>query len=210
MIKLCCYAKILFYVGLIVYHIVDFCVDWLAYHKLETEGTFSAIPHHNSVASVLFLASCISGTLSGVVMIVVYGYYIKHHRASMASLNRYSVRVKECDVGFVVLELAISLCEMVFKDGIQSALLFAVYNSDGEPNEDSANAPRLSKVFAVSAIVGNVKLFACFTSKLYGLGSGETCSSGLKCLACFLGSMCSLTFMYFASLYLAKMNKFAN
>ena len=196
MFMLCCFAKVIFYFALTVYHCADCFFDWRGYHELYNEGTFSAIPKHNSLADGFFLASCLSGTILSIAMLIAYSYYIKYHVMCMCTSDTCD---KECDRRFITLELAISVFELLFKDDIQSVLVFLIYQSG--PEKECVSS--LTKVFTICSIIAHLKLLICFFSKLCGIGAGEKCDGGVKCLFCFLGSIGSFIFLVFTSLYFA-------
>ena len=179
------------------YHVADGYFDWLGYYELQNNEAFYAIPKGSTVAEWFFLASCISGTLFSLVMLVVYGYYIIYHLSCMCTLDDCS---KECNRRFLTKELVVSVCELLFKDDIQSILLFMIYNSGPEKECIS----HLTKVFVICSMIAHLKLLACFATKLCGFGAGEKCDSGLKCLFCFLGCIGSVIFLIFTSLYFAE------
>lgn len=200
---LCCFAKSVFYFGLMVYHIADVYFDWKGYAKLDDKDAFSAIPNGSSVGDGFYLASCISGTVLSLAMLVSYCFYIYFHLSCMCTSAECR---KDCDRRFLMLELVVSVGELLCKDDIQSILMFLIYDSgDGQKCVGT-----LTKVYAICSIIAHLKLLVCFATKLCGLGSGEKCDSGVKCVFCFFGCVGSSIFLVFTSLYFAEIQRQAS
>ena len=196
---LCCFAKSVFYFGLMAYHVADTYFDWQGYIKLGDKEAFSAIPKDSALADGFYFTSCITGTFLSIMMLVAYGFYIWFHISCMCTSDQCDK--KKCNRHFLMLELGISVGELLFKDDIQSILMFLIYDSGVASSE--CVSP-LTKAFAICSIVAHLKLLVCFVTKLCGLGSGEKCDSQIKCFLCVLGCAGSLIFLIFTSLYFAE------
>ena len=209
-----CYAKIAYYIVLIVYHLCDIAFDWYNFSVEHSNGTFSGIPTNIDV-EVFFGISCGVGTLCSLAMIVVYGYYIDFHCHCIqhppvayhavgdgeVSLSGAVCRYKKCDHRFVLAELRISVLELLGKDDIQSSLLFYVSSS-------ILSRPRWQSIaLSICSIVAHLKLLICFLTKLCGFGSGEGGGNNCSCekvLACVIGSMGSIACLSLTIVYLVK------
>ena len=209
-----CYAKIAYYIVLIVYHLCDIAFDWYTFSVEYSNGTFSGIPTNIDI-EVFFGISCGVGTFCSIAMIVVYGYYIAFHcdciqNPSVAyhafgdgkvSLSGAVCRYKKCDRRFVLAELWISVLELLGKDDIQSSLLF--YVSQSILSRPSWQSIALS----ICSIVAHLKLLICFLTKLCGFGSGEGGGNNCSCakvFACVIGLMGSIVFLSLTIVYLVK------
>ena len=171
MFAFCCTvsSKILFYLILICYHMVDIVFDWKTFAALLRDNKFSGVSiskSEESMIQILFGLSCVTGTIFSVAMIVAYKNYIKHHwhcmnNASFDLVSHYSngnvwfspdIRGdKKCDRKLVSFELWISVLELFLKDIIQSGILFWATQSSGTSNPDS-----MSIVFSVCSIVAHL------------------------------------------------------
>lgn len=201
MVHRCCFLKIVLYLGLIVYHVADMYFDWRVYHEYMTSQSSSLIPKDTKTSGVLFLVSCITGTLLSLLLIVVYCYYIKYHRSYLASSRGW---ISDCNPRVVLMESVLVFMELVCKDGIQSTLcLIAYYNFN--INTDCIEVS--TKAFVACSVIANSKLLVCFATKLCGIGTGEEVGSLFKCLLCFLGCVGSLVFLFFTSLYFTKIQR---
>ena len=223
-----CYLKIAYYVVLIVFYGFDVTFDWEEYlYEVREHGRFAGAPINSTAIKDALFVSCVSGSTCCVLMIGVYIYYIVfHYKCATASQETTYTRLEttahsrrnwllECDDDnerksavcnrhFVLAELVISNIELYLKDGIQSVLL--IYMSLNFQNLIIVPDWR-DIVFAVCSIVANLKLIACFISKLFGIGSGEKllledCDSW-KCLACMVGCVGAVVFEILSILYLA-------
>lgn len=204
--------------------------DWFEFgYEVIHHGQFAGVPTNSTVVKVLLGCSCGFGSSCSAVMAIVYGYYIFFHwkcihngkRRSYRHVNfRYesqSERLIKCNVDndsgnksapcnrhFVLTELVISNIELYFKDGVQSILLMYMYSVSKKDPSSLILVHWRDIVFAVCCILGHLKLYICFITKLFGCGSGEKmpeCESA-KCLLCVLGSFGSLAFIILSILYL--------
>ena len=208
-----CFLKIGYYASLLFYYGYDAYLDWqYSYHLPYDNKQISAV-------EFLFCSSLALGSLMVIPMVVVYAYYIWYHLYCIFNVDYESVPYKEdacticgrdrqcdkeCDRYFVCLELMFSLLELLFKDGIQSGIVFLLYNS----LESSLARP--SWHFIACSIGAHVKLIACFLTKLFGFGEGEEvwfnaydCGGG-KTIACIIGLLVSVASMVLSVLSLKK------
>ena len=202
----CCTVKILFYLILICYHMVDFGFDWNTFAVLLRDNKFSGVSiskSEESMIQILFGLSCVTGTIFSVAMIVAYKNYIKHHwhcmnNASFDLASHYSngnvwfspdIRGdKKCHRKLVNFELWISVPELFLKDIIQSAILFWAHK--GSQSSATSNPDWESIVFSMCSIVAHLKLCLCFLTKLCGCGTGEErCDEHtvMKAISCIIG-----------------------
>ena len=203
MYMLFCFFKIGYYASLLVYYGYDANLDWYSYHLLYDNKQISAV-------EFLFCFSCAFGSLMIIPMVVVYAYYIWYHGYCILHADYKSAPYtddacticgrdrrcdKKCNRHFVWLELLFSVLELLFKDGIQSGIVFSLYNS---------LQPSLARPgwhFIACSIGAHVKLIACFFTKLLGLGAGEegcfnACDrGGGEAIACVIGLLVSLLSM---------------
>ena len=209
-----CWAKIAWYIVLIVYHGCDVSLDWYNYYKLYEDKTFSgvSITTDTTVVTRFFCISCATGSVFSFFMVVVYGYYIYYHCYCILHANYQSVSYsdgnvsisgdrrcgKKCNRRFVTLELWLSALELLGKDDIQSGILFWLYTS-----QSIVTRPRWYFIaFSVCSVCAHLKLCICFMSKLCGCGSGEesccnedcSCVKGIACVIGFIGSALFLGF----------------
>ena len=192
------YGKICFYFGLIIYHATDIYVDWSVYKELPSEN--SLIENDTNTTGTIFLASCIGGTLTSIIIILIYGYYIKFHRDFLPSRNRIQSEPCEINQRVITMELTTSLCELFYKELIHSSILFIAFDSDKHPSCVSET----TKAFVACCIFGNIKLFVCFYTKLCGIGVGEEIKSIIKSIVCVVGCSGALLGLCFTSLYHAN------
>ena len=210
MFTCCCIVKIFFYVILICYHIGDVFFDWYNFVLLCLDHKFSGVPLsaiEEIVIAGLFVYSCLTGTLLSFALMYTYGRYIGHHwhcmnNASYSAVNYSNDDVsflrdrkcdKECNRKYVNLELWISFLELLFKDDIQSGILFWASNSSqrsftGSPHD------WISIGFLVCSIVGHLKLCLCFITKFFGCGAGEDCPEEF-CACCGKAFLCIIGFV---------------
>ena len=181
----CCTVKILFYLILICYHMIDLFFDWYTFAVLLQDNKFSGVPISKSEVSMIqipFGLSCVTGSIFSVVMIVAYICYIKHHWQCMKNADRQLVNF----------ELCVSALELFLKDIIQSGILFWAY--EVSPSSATSNPDSISIVFSVCSIVAHLKLCLCFLTKLCGCGVGEercdehTVTKAISCIIGFGGS----------------------
>ena len=209
---LCCWLKILYYLGLILYHGCDVCFDWLNYRKVfEDDTVFGILISASSSLDkcmIFFFISCVTGTVFSIIMIVAYGYYITFHwycihhasyRSAKYSDGEFSIFSdrgcdKKCNRKFVALELWVSALELFLKDDIQSGILFWIYTSQFIKTKPYWQFI----VLQACSITAHLKLGICFMAKLFGWGAGEeTCCdvSCAKILASVIGLMGSVVFL---------------
>ena len=210
MVGVCCAvsSKILLYLVLICYQMVDLVFDWYTFAVLLRDNKFSGVSISKSeenMIRILFGLSCVTGTIFSFVMIVAYKYYMKYHRYCLKSARydrvNYSddnvwfspdhARGKKCNRMYINLELWISVLELFLKDIIQSVILFWAYVSKSSATSNPAS---MSIVFSVCSIAAHLKLCLCFLTKLCGWGTGEercgehTVMKALSCIYGFEGS----------------------
>ena len=208
MYALCCKVKIFFYFVLICYHIADFAFDLHTFFVLLREHKFSGVSISESeehTIQILFGLSCITGAIFSFVMIGTYAYYFYYHCYCMNNAGYDLVHYssgdawfspdhrcdKKCNRTFVNLELRTSVLELLFKDDIQSGILFWVYN--GSQSSAASNPGWMSIAFSVCSIIAHLKLCLCFLTKLCGCGAGEErcgedCEDAVKkAISCIFG-----------------------
>ena len=185
MYRLICKMKICLYIGLIVYQVVDPCLNWYNFYVLFCDKTFSGVSidtKHITPVLVVFCFSCVTGTFLGVCMVVVYVYYIHYHRHCINRNSFPSASFKDgvfrmirnsafdnekFDLRYVKLELWGTALEVAFRDGIHSAILFWMRkNLVKKPDWHFL-------VFASLRILAHVKQIICFFTKFVGWGAGE-------------------------------------
>ena len=210
---LCCWGKIFYYIILIVYHGFDCGLDWKDFCVLYADNTFPgvSISTHNFVVKFLFGFSCVSGTVSSGIMVVVYVYYIRYHWYCIRHAGYLPVQYtddevsvsgdrrcdKKCNRHFVALELWISVLELLSKDDVQSGILFWIYASHSILTRPSWQFI----AFSVCSVAAHVKLLICFLTKLCGCGAAEeSCCddnecSWIKVSACVIGLLASVVFL---------------
>ena len=198
MYMLCCWAKIVYYIVLIVYHVFDVYIDWKSFLLLHNNGTFAGASTNSIVVECLFGFSVFDGFVCSIAMILVYFYYITFHLSCICEGFECD---KRCNRRFVNAELVISLLELFFKDDIQSGLLFWVCVSGSISIRPGWQPIALS----VCSVAAHLKLGICFATKLCGCGKGEEehhYGSCAKPVACFIGIIGSALFLVFTIAYL--------
>ena len=220
-----CCLKIVYYIGLIIYHCVDIFSDWNEFKvEIHDHGRFAGVPTNSSTVEDIVIVSCIFGSICSVLIWGVYFYYIYFHlkcicKSSYRLLERVHYQDTEgdtlltcthdnesqpaiCNRHVVCAEMIISNIEL-FKEGLQCGLLlyFALENNRASIQPDWPDI-----LFAVCSAVGNSKLLICFLTKFYGKGSGETAphhesAKGCWCMLCCL---VSLIFIGLTVFYLGK------
>ena len=209
---LCCWAKIFWYIVLIVYHCSDVFFDWHNFFKLFDDKTFSGVSI--SINQLAFGFSCLTGTVLSIIMVVAYVYYIYFHLVCICHANYRTVSYsdgeysifddrgcdKRCNRHVVTLELWVSVLELLLKDGIQSIILFSLYNSQSVVYDTRPSWYFIA--FLVCSICAHFKLCICFMLKLCGCGSGEEscCNDDCSCvkaIACVIGFIGSALFLAF-------------
>jgi hypothetical protein len=217
-----CYLKIAYYLALIGYHVADIVFDWIEFgSEVCDQGHFAGVPTNSTAVKGILGFSCGVGSLCSLAMVGVYLYYIDFHwkcsqNSSYCLINNARLtrdrllkcsddnqtRTPVCNRHFVFAELVISNIELYLKDDLQSVLL--IYISQKDPS--SVILPDWRDIlFAVCSIVANLKLCICFTTKVFGRGSGEKmpeCES-TKFYCCALGIIVSIIFEILSILYLA-------
>ena len=190
---LCCMGKIFYYVGLILYMVCDSLFDWWNFLRLYTDkGEFK-------VETFLLFFSSFVGLIINIRLLRVYGHYIKFHWDCF--IDGYSECPKKDHFRLNRLEWLLSLLELVFKDDIQSVVVFMIYASH-------LTGSRLGWyfiVFTACSIFAHFKRCVCFITKLCGCGKGEEDpyeDSCIKCIACLIGSLASVVFLFFTILSL--------
>ena len=144
---------------------------------------------------MFYLISCILGTVFGVAMMIVCGgcvaFYAGSTRVSLSSAEGLG----SC---FLTAEFAITVCELLFKEDIQSILLFFIYHSD----PDVKCVGSLTKAFALCSVLAHTKQLVCFVSTFF---QEKACGSKIRCMLGFLGCVGSIVFLVFTSWKFADM-----
>ncbi len=195
---LCASLKLLYYTALILYHCLDFVMDWYSFHILLTDGTISGVPANSTAVKVLFGFSCVCCTICTAVLLRVYAHYMKYHylRIYVAAFEGYgpvgpvegsaSIQISDDVVRenvslftengrsvinpkYILAELVISVAELTLKDDIQSGLLYWVSTAF----KFKSKLSWYSLLFSICSILAHLKLFICFVTKLFHLGEGE-------------------------------------
>ena len=158
----------------------------------------------SSLVKTFFVISCVTGTVFSIIVIAAYGYYIKFHWYCIHNASYRSVKYsdgefsffsdrrcdKKCNRPFVTLELWVSALELVFKDDIQSAILFWIYTSQFIKTRPGWKFI----VLQTCSVIAHLKLSICFMAKLCGYGAGEepccdgSCAKNFASLIGFIGS----------------------
>ncbi len=202
-IQLDLYFKIFFYLTLVVYHATDVYFDWSVYDELQTN--ISLVTNERNTIGTIFLASCIAGTVMSIIMVFIYGYYIRFHRSFLPSRNDVHREPLEVNHSIVIMELTVSFCELLYKELIQCSILFMAFNS----RLQTTCVSKTTKAFTVCRVFANVKLIFCFYSKLCGIGVGEEIKSVIKALVCSVGCVGALLALCFATLYYSDIQSLA-
>ena len=194
--------KLVYYVALILYHCLDFAMDWYNFHVLLADGTISGVPASSIAVRILFGFSCVCCTICTAALMRIYIHYIKYHYLYLfiaahesyrpvgpvegsASIQipdnedkeKVSLFIKNgrntIDPKYILAELLISIAELTLKDDIQSGLLFWVSTAYAF----SGRLSWTSLLFSICSILAHLKLFICFATKLFRLGEGEDTAS---------------------------------
>ena len=220
-----CYVKIAYYIALISYHFIDIISDWIKFSsEVGDHARFAGVPNNNTAIEVILGISCGFGLICSLAMVIIYGYYIHFHwecsqKANYRLLNTVQFqgdtllnckddnegKTLTCNRHFVLTELVISNIELYLKDDVQSALLIYMYCISQNDSSSIIQPGRGDILFAVCSIVASLKLCICFSTKLFGLGSGEKmadCESH-KCCCCVLGIIGSVISGVLCILYLS-------
>ena len=224
--------KLVYYVVLILYHGLDFAMDWYSFHFLLAEGKMSGVPVNSIAVKILFGFSCVSCTICTAALLRVYAHYIKYcylwlyvaafepvdfadgstsiqlSEDSLGDREKVSLVVKNrgitVDSKYIMAELVISVAELTLKDDIQSGLLFWVSTAYVFTMSLSWH----SLIFSICSLLAHLKLFICFVTKLLRLGEGEDAGDrsrwDVKCFYCVLGCIGSATFEGLTIAYLVK------
>ena len=196
----CCFAKIIYYVVLILYHVYDIYFDWNTLSLMHNDDTFAGASTKSIVVKGFLMLSFVFGVVCSIAIIWVYGYYIKFHLSCICDGCDSPGRScdKKCNRRFVSAELVISLLELFLKDDIQSGILLSIVLS-----ETVVTPPSWQPVTsAICGVFGHLKLLICFVTKLCGCGEGEGDASFDKIFACFVGILGSALFLCFTIAYL--------
>ena len=119
---LCCLGKMLYYVALILYTFCDSLFDLLNYfRKFADKEDFE-------VEYLLFFFSSDVGLIINIRMLMVYGHYNKFHWDCF--LDGCSECPRKDHLCFNRLELRLSVVELMFKENIQSVIVFLIYASN--------------------------------------------------------------------------------
>ena len=189
------FFKAVFSLASITYYVADIYYDWSGYYAFKHNKAFAVVPRNSSVASMFYLISCILGTVFGVAMMIVCGgcvaFYAGSTRVSLSSAEGLG----SC---FLTAEFAITVCELLFKDDIQSILLFYIYHSD----PDVKCVSSLTKAFTLCSVLAHTKQLVCFVSTLF---QDKAYGSKIRCMLGFLGCVGSIVFLVFTSWKFADM-----
>lgn len=156
---------------------------------------------------VPFLVSCVSGTVSSLIMIWVYIYFIRFHhnciREDCRSSSKHLYHQK-FSIYFLTVELWIALfIELLLKDDIQSYLLFWISKCQSSLSDRSWSS--LALWMAVCSVVAHLKLSICFFTKLFNLGVAEEIDyidRAVKVSVCLIGIIVSVLCLRFTLTYL--------
>ena len=190
---LCCFGKILYYVGLILYIVCDSFFDWWNYFRLYNDK------EDINVDNFLFFLSSLVGLIINICMLMVYGHYIKFHWDCF--LDGCSECPYKDHLCFNRLEMLLSVAELVLKDDIQSVIVFLIYAL----NLTGSRPGWYFIVFSGCSIFAHFKRCVCFITKLCGCGKGEDDAyedSCIKCIVCSTGLLASVVFLFFTILSL--------
>ena len=142
--------------------------------------------------------------------VVVNVYYISYHWDCIKNANYRSLHYFDGEYSiisdhgsdnkynrhFVTLELWVSTLELLFKDDIQSIILFSLYTSQSIVTRPSWHFT----AFTVFTVCAHFKLFICFISKLCGCctdDESQCCDDDCSCVktACVFGCIGSAVFL---------------
>lgn len=183
---LSCLGKAFYYAGLILYMVCDSLFDWWNFFRLYADK------EEFKVVEFVFFFSCFVGLIINICLLKVYWHYIKFHWDCY--FDGYCV--SPCHLHFNRLELLLSILELVFKDDIQSVIVFLIYAS----HPTGSRPGWYFIVFSACSIFAHFKRFVCFITKLCGCGKGEDDpyeGSCIKCFLCSIGSLASAGFLLF-------------
>ena len=126
-------------------------------------------------------------------MFMVYRHYIKFHWDCF--LDGCSECPRKDHLCFNRLELRLSVLELMFKDDIQSVIVFLIYAS----NLTGSRPGWYFIVFSACSIFAHFKRCVCFITKLCGCGKGEENEyedSCIKNIVCSTGLLASVVFLH--------------
>ena len=178
--------KFLYYFCAIANHIIENVSAWQGYLKGDNMKEFSAIPNNSDTAHVFFLFCCIFGSLFCVVVLVIY-----------INLCNSNSNENEYQRGYLEYELGVAVCQLVFKDAVQSIFMFIVY-MDG----DVGCASLLTKRYAICSLVSHTKLLITFVMKYVKYDSEVNYDCGTKLCFSFLGGVGAIILVVFTTLFL--------
>lgn len=190
-IMVSCFLASICYSAMIVFNVADVFFDWCEFSEVFAKGTFSSIPVDSNLATFLFCASCVSGTIICFIMVAFYGGYIKKHIRCMFTSEESRACDKKYSRHFFTYELQISMGELVAKDIIQSNLLLYFWMQKREECVDF-----WTKMFVVCSILAHTKIFVCLAKNLSGLRVKEELGIGV-CVFGFINSLLCLSFTLF-------------
>ena len=218
---------------LMLYYVADAVFEWFEFvDEVVEHGRLAGIPTNGSKAIKITFASSIAvGHLCSLAMAAVYVYYICFHW-KCTQKSRYALlrdvryqresllesvlecsdgdenRMPMCNRHYVRCELIISNIELYLKEGVQTVLPLMIYMHD---TSVTIQREWFDIAFAICIIVFNMKLLACFITKLCGCGSGENSEdcekTTWKCISCMLGCAGSLAFAILSIVYLVLTTK---
>ena len=140
-------------------------------------------------------------SITGIALTIPYYAPVGYSKGNVSLPQKHHCD-KKCDRKFVTLELYLSLMELLFKDDIQSGILFWIYMSQ---SSITGKPDWITIGFSVCSIIAHSKLATCFVTKLCGCGKGEViCCENSVCsvLTCILGLIGSIVFLVLTVLYL--------
>ena len=190
---LCCLGKIFYYIGLILYMVCDSLFDWWNFVRLYPDKDEFKVDK-----CLLFLSSFV-GMVINIYLLEVYGHYIKCHWDCIP--DDYCECPYKAHLRLNRLELRLSVLELVLKDDIQSFIVYLIYAS----HLTGSRPGWYFIVFSACSIFAHFKRCVCFITKLCGCGKGEEDpyeNSCIKCIACLIGSLASVVFLFFTILSL--------
>ena len=123
----CYLGKIFYYVGLILYMVCDSLFDWWNYARLYVHREEFSNEFKVDTCNILFFFSSLVGSVINIYMLTVYFHYIKFHWDCFC--DGYSECRHKDHLLLNRRELWLSVVELVFKDDIQSVIVFHIYAS---------------------------------------------------------------------------------
>ena len=200
---LCCLGKVFYYVALILYMVCDSLFDWWNYVRLYADKEEFDKDFKVDTCNILFLLSSIVGLVINIYLLMVYLHYIKFHWDCF--FDGYSECPHKYHLRLNRWELWLSVVELVLKDDIQSIIVFHIYAS----HLTGSRPGWYFTVFSACSIFAHLKRCVCFITKLCERGKGEEDAyehSCTKCIACSIGSLASVVFLFFTILSLPICN----